>query len=129
MSCCVHSANLLGQIRNSATIIIHNAWRLDFNLSLASFESNIKATRNLINLAFKSRHGRSLRFVFTSTVGTGQSWDHIQGPFPEEVQSDPSFAIGTGYAESKYVCERVGSVITCVGCDPRDSLAVLDYRQ
>lgn len=27
-------------IRDSITVIIHNAWRLDFNLALSSFEGN-----------------------------------------------------------------------------------------
>jgi len=91
------------------TIIIHNAWRLDFNLSLVSFELNIKATRNLVDLALDAEHRSTLRFVFTSTIGTAQSWDHTKGAFPEELQLDPSTAVGTGYGESKYVCERVRS--------------------
>ncbi|KAF9235375.1 putative nonribosomal peptide synthetase [Melanogaster broomeanus] len=94
-------------IRGSITIIIHNAWRLDFNLSLASFEPNIKATRNLVDFGLDSPRKNSLRFVFTSSVGSAQSWDPEKGPFPEEVQLDPSAAVGAGYGESKYVCERI----------------------
>ena len=74
-----------------------------------SFEPNIKATRNLVDLALDSKHRSSLRFVFTSTVGTAQSYDRTAGAFPEELQLDPSIAVGSGYAESKYVCERVRS--------------------
>lgn len=91
------------------TIIIHNAWRLDFNLSLVSFEPNIKATRNLVGLALGAKHRDLLRFVFTSTIATAQSWERTKGAFPEELQLDPSTAVGTGYGESKYVCERVRS--------------------
>ncbi|KIJ09827.1 hypothetical protein PAXINDRAFT_17112 [Paxillus involutus ATCC 200175] len=98
---------LYDEIRNSVTTIIHNAWRLDFNLSLASFESNIKATRNLVDLGLDSPHRNSLRFVFTSSVGSAQSWDRENGLFPEEVQLDPSPAVGSGYGESKYVSERI----------------------
>ena len=93
------------------TTIIHNAWRLDFNLSLASFEPNIKATRNLVDLALDSYNSGSLRFVFTSSVGSAQSWERARGPFPEEVQFDPSWAVGSGYGEAKYVCERVRQTI------------------
>lgn len=89
------------------TIIIHNAWRLDFNLSLASFEPNIRGTRNLIDLASHSRHPSAIRFLFTSTIGSAQGWDIVNGPFPEEVQYDSSTAVGGGYGEAKYVCERV----------------------
>ena len=91
------------------TIIIHNAWRLDFNLFLASFEPNIKATRNLVDLALDAKHRNSLRFLFTSSIGTAESWDRTNGAFPEELQLDPSTAVGPGYSESKYVCERVRS--------------------
>ena len=91
------------------TIIIHNAWRLDFNLSLVSFEPNIKAIRNLVDLALDAKQRSTLRFVFTSTIGTAQTWDHTKGAFPEELQLDPSTAVGTGYGGSKYVCERVRS--------------------
>ncbi|KAF9238231.1 putative nonribosomal peptide synthetase, partial [Melanogaster broomeanus] len=94
-------------IRGSITTIIHATWRLDFNLSLASFEHNIKATRNLVDLGLVSRRRNSLRFVFTSSVGSAQSWDREKGPFPEEVQLDPSPAVGAGYGEGKYVSERI----------------------
>ena len=107
--CCVRHAHLRTQIRDSVTVIIHNAWRLDFNLSLVSLEPNIEATRNLVNLALDAKYRSSLRFVFTSSIGTAQSWDRTQGAFPEELSLDPSTAVGSGYGESKYVCERVRS--------------------
>ena len=104
---CVHETKNHTQIRGTVTTIIHNAWRLDFNLSLASFEPDVKATRNLVDLALDSRYSGSVRFVFTSSVGSAQSWDRARGAFPEEVQFDPSWAVGSGYVEAKYVCERV----------------------
>ncbi|KAF8549634.1 NAD(P)-binding protein [Imleria badia] len=104
---CGVSPELYEEIRDSVTIIIHNAWRLDFNLSLVSFEPNIKATRNLVDLALDAKYRRLLRFVFTSSIGTAQSWDRTKGTFPEELQLDPSTAVGSGYGESKYVCERI----------------------
>ncbi|KAF9223042.1 putative aminoadipate reductase [Gyrodon lividus] len=104
---CGLSPALYDEIRDSVTTIIHNAWRLDFNLSLASFEPNVKATRNLVDLGIDSVHRNHLRFVFTSSIGSAQSWDREKGLFPEEIQLDPSPAVGTGYGESKYVCERI----------------------
>ncbi|KAF9223056.1 putative nonribosomal peptide synthetase [Gyrodon lividus] len=104
---CGLSSGVYDEIRDSVTTIIHNAWRLDFNLSLASFEPNVKATRNLVDLGIDSVHRNRLRFVFTSSIGSAQSWNREKGLFPEEVQPDPSAAIGAGYGESKYVCERI----------------------
>lgn len=89
-------------------MIIHNAWRLDFNLSLASFESHVKGSRVLIDLARSSRHSSSIRFLFTSSIGSAQSWNaQLQGPYPEKVVMDAKYAVGAGYGESKYITERV----------------------
>lgn len=86
-------------------MIIHNAWRLDFNLSLASFEPHIRGTRNLIDISLSSAH--AVRFMFTSSVASAQGWDPIRGVFPEVVQLDAGVAVGGGYGEGKYVAERV----------------------
>jgi nucleoside-diphosphate-sugar epimerase len=88
-------------------VIIHNAWKLDFNLSLFSFEPHIRGTRNLIDLALSGPDPSNTRFVFTSSVASVQGWDRSKGPVPEEVLKDARVAIGTGYGESKYVAERV----------------------
>ncbi|KAF5318761.1 hypothetical protein D9619_011064 [Psilocybe cf. subviscida] len=98
------------EVMNSVTIIIHNAWRLNFNLSLPSFESNIRGTRRLIDLGRASPYGSDVRFVFTSSVSQAFSWDTRKGTYPEEVLSDARYAVGMGYGESKYVCERILSV-------------------
>ncbi|KAF9232860.1 putative nonribosomal peptide synthetase [Melanogaster broomeanus] len=55
-----------------------------------------------------------LRFMFTSSVSSAQSWDRGKGLFPEEVQLDPSVA-------SKYVCEQIiiksglHATLLCIG--------------
>ncbi|KAE9385220.1 hypothetical protein BT96DRAFT_1026658 [Gymnopus androsaceus JB14] len=98
----------LKELRQNLTVIIHNAWRLDFNLSLASFESHVKGSRVLIDLARSSRHSSSIRFLFTSSIASAQSWDaKTQGLYPEEVVMDAKYAVGGGYGESKYVTERI----------------------
>jgi nucleoside-diphosphate-sugar epimerase len=95
------------EIRNSVTLIIHNAWRLDFNLTISSFEDSVRASRNLIDLGLDSPRKKNLRFLFTSSVGSAQGWDNAKGPFPEEVQLDPAVAVGAGYGEGKYATERI----------------------
>ncbi|OAX33021.1 acetyl-CoA synthetase-like protein, partial [Rhizopogon vinicolor AM-OR11-026] len=98
---------LYQKICTSVTVIIHNAWRLDFNLALSSFEPHVRGTRNLIDLALSSPHHPKPRFMFTSSVSSAQSWDRAKGPFPEEVQYDAGVAVGLGYGASKYVSERI----------------------
>jgi thioester reductase-like protein/acyl-CoA synthetase (AMP-forming)/AMP-acid ligase II len=95
------------KIRTSVTVIIHNAWRLDFNLALSSFDSHLRGLRNLIDLALSSPHHSKPRFMFASSISSAQSWGRAKGPFPEEVVYDAGVAIGLGYGASKYVSERV----------------------
>ncbi|KAJ7656834.1 putative aminoadipate reductase, partial [Mycena polygramma] len=94
-------------LRNTITVIIHNAWTLDFNKSLSSFEPHVKGMRNLIDLALQSPNKAGVRFLFTSSITSAQGWDLKLGPFPEELQLDANVAIGSGYGESKYVSERI----------------------
>jgi len=98
---------LYEELRESVTVIIHNAWRLDFNLLLSSFEPHVRGTRNLIDLALSSKMSSKPRFLFTSSISSAQGWDKSKGAFPEEVQYDASVAVGLGYGASKYVSERV----------------------
>ncbi|KAF8215557.1 male sterility protein-domain-containing protein, partial [Mycena galopus ATCC 62051] len=94
-------------LRDTVTVIIHNAWTLDFNRALSSFESHVKGTRNLIDLARQSPNKSRVRFLFTSSIASAQNWDRKLGPFPEELQLDASVAVGNEYGESKYVSERI----------------------
>jgi nucleoside-diphosphate-sugar epimerase len=95
------------QLRDTLTVIIHNAWTLDFNKALSSFELHVKGTRNLIDLARQSPNSSGVRFLFTSSIASAQSWVQTLGPLPKELQYDASVALGNGYGESKYVSERV----------------------
>ncbi|KAG1726867.1 putative aminoadipate reductase [Suillus paluster] len=95
------------RLKCSVTMIIHNAWRLDFNLALSSFEPNIRGTRMLLDLALASTHAASLRFVFVSSIGSVLGRDPSQGPVPEDLLCDPVMAIGSGYGESKHVAEQI----------------------
>jgi thioester reductase-like protein len=99
--------SLCCQLRTSVTTVIHNAWRLDFNLALSSFESAIRGTRNLLDLAMTSPHAAHIRLFFTSSIAVTRSWLRTQGAFPEEPQADAKWCVGGGYGESKYVCEQV----------------------
>ncbi|EGO19943.1 hypothetical protein SERLADRAFT_418199 [Serpula lacrymans var. lacrymans S7.9] len=108
----IQSANLgldpvlLEQIRSTVTTIIHNAWRLDFNLSLSSFEPNVKSIRHLIDFAISSANASDLRFVFVSSVASVQSWNTQNGKVPEEAVESVE-AVGPGYGESKFVAEQM----------------------
>ena len=94
------SAAVYDEIVSSVTVIYHIAWRLDFNLSLASFEENIQGTRRLIDIAL---HAAAALF-FTSSIGVAiRASEHPvkESPLPFEA------SVGLGYGESKAVAERL----------------------
>ncbi|KAH9476002.1 putative NRPS-like protein biosynthetic cluster [Psilocybe cubensis] len=95
------------ELLDNVNVIIHAAWRVDFNLQLVSFEPMVRGTRNLIDLAQSTSAGSSTKLLFTSSVASAFSWDRSRGPYAEEVLLDPKYAIGNGYGESKYVAERL----------------------
>ncbi|KAJ6568449.1 putative nonribosomal peptide synthetase [Mycena sp. CBHHK59/15] len=99
-------SDLYNEMRDSVTLIIHNAWKLDFNMSLASFEPHIRGTRHLVDFALSSP--QYPRFLFTSSIAFAMSWDSAKGPCPEEILTDASVAVGaTGYGQSKFVVEQI----------------------
>ncbi|EJF55750.1 acetyl-CoA synthetase-like protein [Dichomitus squalens LYAD-421 SS1] len=98
-------AELLGEIRDSITHIMHNAWTVNFNMALSSFEPDLKAVRNLVELALSSPYNSPPRIQFTSSVGVFRYCD-IPPPIPE-VPLGPSSALGSGYTESKWIAEQV----------------------
>ena len=93
----------------TVNLIIHVAWRLDFNLGVTAFESSIRDTRALVNFARAAQHRDTVRLLFTCSVASARSWDPLrQGPVPEELIEDPSVSVhGGGYGQGKYVAERV----------------------
>ncbi len=46
------------------------AWKVDFNLSIASFEVDIQGTRNFIDLALGSPYKKPPSIIFVSSIGT-----------------------------------------------------------
>ncbi|RPD79489.1 acetyl-CoA synthetase-like protein [Lentinus tigrinus ALCF2SS1-7] len=96
---------ILDEIRRSITHILHNAWRVDFKLTLASFEADLLGLRNLIELAVQSPYGEAPKLQFVSSIGI-LSDCKLSSPIPE-VPIDPTSAVGTGYSESKWVGERI----------------------
>ncbi|KAJ8701439.1 hypothetical protein PTI98_000222 [Pleurotus ostreatus] len=106
------------KLKDTVTIIIHNAWRLDFNLPLPAFYPLITGSVNLINLARQGPHASSTRFLFSSSISAVQSWKSDK-PVPEETILDAGVAIGLGYGESKYVLERILAASDIPSCSIR----------
>jgi len=98
-------------------------WRIDFNMGLAAFEDDIKGVRNLIDLALSSSLSPPPHFLFPSSPAVVHSTFYLlpspkfnslfiladyPGPAPmQEVAADVEMALGTGYGESKWICEEI----------------------
>ncbi|KAG6836661.1 hypothetical protein H0H93_005208 [Arthromyces matolae] len=94
-------------LSRSVNVVIHNAWQVSFTRPLSDFVPNIQAIRHLIDFLRAGPFAAHGRFLFTSSFTVAQSWTPSDGYYPEEIVSDASFAVGTGYGESKYVAERI----------------------
>ena len=90
-----------------ATHVIHNAWKVDFNLSLLSYEGHIASTVNFLEFALSFLH--KPHFLFTSSVSVASGWNSREGAVPETILDNPTRLVehGSGYAASKYVVEHV----------------------
>ncbi|KAL3709184.1 hypothetical protein TMatcc_002974 [Talaromyces marneffei ATCC 18224] len=96
-------------IREKVTLIIHNAWRVDFNIPLQSFSDQLAGVVSLSSLSVRS--SCQAAFVFLSSISAVMDFDdtHQGRPkvIPESVITDISAAAPAGYAESKYIAERL----------------------
>lgn len=93
----------------STTLVIHNAWSLNFNWSLSTFEPvHIKGVRNLVDFALSSPRKHSPRVAFTSSISTVGAY--TTGMVPEAPLADPVVCMPHGYARAKFVSERILAV-------------------
>ncbi|KAA8569373.1 hypothetical protein EYC84_001021 [Monilinia fructicola] len=95
---------------DEVTHIIHNAWQVDFNVSLEQLgAAHIRRVRQLIDFSAHSRHGCSIHFI--SSISSVGNWDIAcdspQSRVPEASFEDWSIPQGSGYGQAKYVAERV----------------------
>lgn len=95
----------LSDIRTNADAIIHNAWNVDFNQHLTSFETHIAGVRHLAELAARSQ--RRARLIFVSSIASVMNWDTSLGEVPEKVHTDYSVVGNSGYSQSKHTAEQI----------------------
>ena len=96
------------------TIVIHNAWLVDFNLPLSSFgPSHLHGVRELLNLCASSHHHAALFFL--SSISTVENWrppptsesNFIEAQLVPETEHPWSTSARIGYSESKHVAEHL----------------------
>ncbi|KAI0420854.1 male sterility protein-domain-containing protein [Xylaria grammica] len=88
-------------------VIVYNAWKLDFGLSLRSFEPFLQATRDTVELAGSGTRRSRIVFVSSlSSVGNLAAGDPSL-VHPEALVDDAQAPLRFGYAQSKHVSERI----------------------
>ncbi|KAL3466482.1 hypothetical protein BJX64DRAFT_284420 [Aspergillus heterothallicus] len=109
-------------LRVTATHVFHNAWKVDFNLPLQSFEPQLEGVANLIRLC--AHASRSPTIVFLSSVSaamnfastsasttspkdTAETTQASRAPITEKILPDLTAPAAAGYAESKHISERL----------------------
>ncbi|EJD42001.1 acetyl-CoA synthetase-like protein [Auricularia subglabra TFB-10046 SS5] len=96
------------ELLGSVTHIIHNAWPVNFNYALPTFEPAVKGARHLVDLALKSKLATPPKFQFISSVSVSRNSQPAPGILPlEEPILDAKLVVGMGYPESKWVVERM----------------------
>jgi thioester reductase-like protein len=101
------NAEKYDELLRETTVVIHNAWQVDFNLAIESFEPQIRGLRNLLDFSFHSSN--KVPVIFTSSISTAIEWmeQHPDDLVPEAVIHDFDAPQKIGYAESKFVSEHV----------------------
>lgn len=103
------SATKLDKLTSTTDILIHNAWKVDFNHSLESFERvHIQGVRHLIDWSIGS--SRHPHIIFVSSLSSVGNWSAVHGnsePVPEILIENLDVAQVMGYGESKSVAERI----------------------
>ncbi|KAM0208904.1 hypothetical protein ACHAQD_011441 [Fusarium lateritium] len=93
-------------LRSSVTTIIHNAWPVNFSMSLSSFEPQLAGTWQLIQLALSTRQieAHPPELIFISSVAAVASADSLAS----SPSSSDSRQSKTNIMERRYVWEAVG---------------------
>ncbi|TVY16316.1 Non-canonical non-ribosomal peptide synthetase FUB8 [Lachnellula arida] len=93
------------EILASATEIIHNAWPVNFNLSLPTFRPQLSGAVKLIELSATGANSPSILFV--SSISSVASYRAESSAVPEKIIHDSTVPAPMGYGESKYIAERL----------------------
>ncbi|KAI1094916.1 male sterility protein-domain-containing protein [Rostrohypoxylon terebratum] len=90
------------ELLDQVTHIVHNAWQVDFNLSIDSFANQVSGVRRLVDFSSHSHFGAQLFFVSSISAAAGRT-----GVIGERIFEDWQTSLKTGYGESKFVSERL----------------------
>ncbi|RGP69682.1 hypothetical protein FSPOR_4494 [Fusarium sporotrichioides] len=91
------------KILHSVDRIIHNAWPVNFNISVSSFETSIRGVRHLVD--FSAAADKDVPIIFISSIGTADGWKSSD-KVPEEALNDMGLP-QMGYGRSKLAASLI----------------------
>ncbi|OOF90104.1 hypothetical protein ASPCADRAFT_179722 [Aspergillus carbonarius ITEM 5010] len=91
-------------LQTTTTLIIHNAWAVNFNLSLSSFTPQLAGVTHLINFAATAPHPPHLFYI--SSISSVMNHPPTSIPIPEEI-IHTTIPAPTAYGTSKYISEHL----------------------
>ncbi|GMG25989.1 unnamed protein product [Aspergillus oryzae] len=112
------SIDKYNELTKSVDLIIHNAWKVNFNHKVEAFEDpHIRGIRSLVDFSLRSAHSAHIHFI--SSISTVSAWGPQHGPsVPEISLDDPDVALRQGYGESKFVGERICAIASSIAGVP-----------
>ncbi|KAK3699958.1 hypothetical protein LTR37_016202 [Vermiconidia calcicola] len=121
----------LETLRNDLTLIIHAAWPVNFQLSLASFEPHLRGLQSLIQLSMDVKSQHPARMLFCSSMGVALSTQG-QRRITEEPIMDLRQASASGYTQSKlvseYIVQRAAEDFGAAACNLRIGQIIGDLK-
>ncbi|KAL7929202.1 hypothetical protein V8C35DRAFT_331874 [Trichoderma chlorosporum] len=87
----------------TADRIIHNAWPVNFNISVKSFEPSIYGVRQLVD--FSNKAAKKVPIIFISSISTVSGWTSPE-PIPEHRLDDLTLP-RMGYGQSKFAASCI----------------------
>jgi len=98
-------SRVYADILATAADIVHNAWPVNFNVALSTFQPYLTSLVNLISLAASGSQLPSILFV--SSIASVSSYSGPSLKIPEQSINDVTAPLPIGYGGRKYVAERL----------------------
>ncbi|KAI7236964.1 acetyl-CoA synthetase-like protein [Hortaea werneckii] len=97
------------ELLQTVDVFIHNAWAVDFNLALESYEgTHISGTRRCVDFSTQSKHRAHI--IFISSIASVGNWTGVHPnelEVPERLDTNHTVTLPQGYGESKHVASLI----------------------